>query len=327
MTGPVQREIQFERNEKIGQPETEPNGLSNLQAEAYGAMANRQPETKKDVQAQSATTDNQNQDTPLIIEFRERMAAERERSEAIRRIPMEGLDSSYHNFSISILDPRSNIEPSWFDRPLNQEILSQMGEKPPSRDLPAEAFKDERGNLSQSIDLRHGDSRLSASVSEGHRVDTAELNLLFLKLKTSNDADFEPTVVEIANKLNVQGNLFRVMELAQKIDDPQTRRGLQLAVLEESLRANGSSYLAIASAGVLPSKPETAEDAQKRLDDILKRIRDEKNNPQPVAVPEVVNRPGLNAQEQDELAGLCAGLWSKDQLLWNMGRAKFDWSR
>ncbi|MDP3508532.1 MAG: hypothetical protein Q8T09_11120 [Candidatus Melainabacteria bacterium] len=322
MTGPIRRDINTELADHAAAIETESSGLSNLQSEAYGSMSNNR--ASGDAKASTETVTQR--ESALYKNFPDLQLQEREKSEAKRRIPTEGLDPMYHNFSFNILDPRSNIEPAWFDRPLNQRILSQMSEKPPNRDLPAEAFRDGQGNLTESIDLRHGRSRLSATVSEGQRFDEAGVNLLFLKLKTSSEAKFDENVVEIANKLRVQGELFRVMELAQKVEDPQTRRGLQMAVLEESLRNNGSSYYKIALAGVTLNKPETPEESKKRVDDLLMRIREERLNPKQEQSQPKIHRPGLNEQEQEELSQLCSGLWSKDQLLWNMGRAKSDWS-
>ncbi len=326
MTGPRQVDYFDLADLPAGQGNSN-KGFSNLQADAY-EMPKPKPEPKPqgDVVSteESSVAASQPAENRLLREVREaQMEARQRRNER----ETEGLDPMYHNFNLSILDPRSGIEPSWFEQPLTQRILSGMGDTPPKRELPPDAFRDENGNLSESIDLRHGDSRLSASVSEGRREDVAELNLLFLKLRTSSEAEFDGTVVDIANRLNVQGRLHRVMELAQKVEDPQTRRGLQLAVLEESLRANGSSYLEIASAGVFPSRPETPEDAKKRMDEMLERIREERRNPRTEAEPPMgPPRPGLSEAEQTELATLTASLWSRDQLLWNIGRAKHDWS-
>jgi len=325
MTGPRQVDYLDFADLPAGQ-ENSNKGFSNLQADAYGEMPKAKVEPRPqgdDVSTpESGTTAAQPVESRLLTKVREaQMQARQRRNER----ETEGLDPMYHNFNYSILDPRSGIEPSWFEQPLTQRILSGMGDTPPNRELPADAFRDENGNLRESIDLHHGDSRLSASVSEGRREDVAELNLLFLKLRTSSEAEFDGLVVDIANRLNVQGRLFRVMELAQKVEDPQTRRGLQFAVLEELLY--GSSYLEIASAGVFPSRPETPEDARKRINEMLERIREERRNPRPEQEPPMgPPRPGLSETEQTELAILTAGLWSRNQFLWNIGRAKHDWS-
>lgn len=244
------------------------------------------------------------------------------------RFHNEGLDPFYHNFELNILDPRSGIPRDWFDLPLSQQLVQNMHDTLPARQ-PAENH-DLNGNFEYSIDLQRGDRRFRSSVSEGRQIDRTAIQLLFVKLEFAQGRDFDTVVKDIADKLNVQQELNRVRELAEKIEDPRTRRGLMLAVLEKGLRDNGESFFNIAKEAVdnLDFHPDTLESRRAKLEEMLRSLRSG-NDAQgtDVQASQSVPRPGLSAAEQDELVKLCSTNWTRDELLWNFSRAKNDWSK
>ncbi|MBC8000529.1 MAG: hypothetical protein IAF58_21440 [Leptolyngbya sp.] len=198
-------------------------------------------------------------------------------------------------------------------------------------------FQDGRGNARLDVNLEGREARLDASLRADRPENVASLNLLFASLKFVSPEEFPEVMKTAFADLKLDADVFNVMKQSEILEDPMMQKAVYLAAFEKQLHEWGVRYFDVAweAAQAIDTTPMTREQARANIDEQLKKIREARSlqgaNTDPagsVPAASIASTPPYSPKPDDvqgeqRLAELASKVFSRNDLLWNLSRAKY----
>ncbi|MBI1272003.1 hypothetical protein GC174_16370 [bacterium] len=144
----------------------------------------------------------------------------------------------------------------------------------------------------------------------------------FLFFSSTQMEDHPEQMMEMASEIKRDQDAYRVLQLAEKVQDPTLRRALQLTVFEEYMqRVDGELEEATGPFFNIAYDAVFGEDGRSAAEKLQDRRSRQEFRKADLARP----REGLNEVEQQELAGLLPHIASAREFWENVRRVQHDW--